>query len=360
MLSDRLRQTFLLLLRQGLWRRAEDATSLFPLTDGEWTDICLTARKQTVQGIIYDGITMLPAECQPQKELMAQWAAELNMIERVNMQHRMVLEGLKGCYARQPEVKFVLLKGLGMADFYPSPLHRVAGDIDLWFGNEELTEQANQRMESLGLQVKRGGNGESACVVNGVLIEHHSHLIDLHNPFLQRKLRAWEQETFSGSGDTPAPVANHLLLSTHILKHFINEGIGMRQLCDVAMATVALAGKTDAAALRLKSEEWHILRWNQLLYALLVKYFGLPAEYLPVKTNANPDKLMNEVWASGNFGQGDERYGDRPAGKWANKRYTVRRIAHKINLSLGYAANETFWWIGGLCTVRLKELFLKR
>ena len=29
------------------------------------------------------------------------------------------------------------------------------------------------------------------------------------------------------------------------------------------------------------------------------------------------------IWESGNFGHGDERYGERPSGKWANKRLHV-------------------------------------
>ena len=83
-------------------------------------------------------------------------------------------------------------------------------------------------------------------------------------------------------------------------------------------------------------------------------------DLLPFSTSLCPDKLMQEIWESGNFGHGDERYGERPTGKWANKRYTLKRIFHKMHLSLGYAFDETFWWLAGLALLRFKEMIKKK
>lgn len=362
MVSDRLRQVFMTLLRQGLWGRVEaESSRFFPLTEEDWIRIHHISCKQTVQGVIVDGINQLPPYYLPPHHLLARWTMETQMLGKVNMQHTAVLEVLRHLHGQQPPQVFRLLKGLSVSRFYRNPAHRVAGDIDLWFGNESLTEHANQKAERLGYQVKRGRNGEASCVVSGVLVEHHSRLIELHNPFLQGLLRQWEQDVFHSTGDIYLPpVAHHLLLSTHILKHLVNEGVGLRQLCDAAVSLVALSRQTDGEELERISRRWHIYRWNRVLYALLVKHLGMPCQYLPFPTKANPDGLMDEVWESGNFGQGDERYGERPQGKWANKQYTLKRIIHKLNLSLGYAADETFWWLSGLCAVRIKELFIRK
>ena len=51
----------MLLLRQGLWNRQEDCSACFPLNEQEWEEIHSLARKQTVQGIVYDGVCLLPA-----------------------------------------------------------------------------------------------------------------------------------------------------------------------------------------------------------------------------------------------------------------------------------------------------------
>ena len=106
---------------------------------------------------------------QPQKVLLG-WMVEVDTLERVNRQHRETLKGLQQIYTQPPSIPFLLLKGIGIADFYPHPEHRIAGDIDLWFGNEAQTEEANQRMEKLGLPVKRGANGEASCLINLSLI----------------------------------------------------------------------------------------------------------------------------------------------------------------------------------------------
>lgn len=360
MISAPLQKAFMLLLRQGLWDRQEDCSALFPLDEKEWNEIHSMARKQTVQGIIYDGIRLLPTEAVPPRKVLLGWMVEVDTLERVNRQHRETIKALQQIYVQSPSIPFLLLKGIGTADFYPHPEHRIAGDIDLWFGNKTQTEQANQRMEKLGLPVKRGTNGEASCLINRVLIEHHSRLIELHNPFLQKEIRQWEAVVFTNSQGKLPSEANHLLLSTHILKHLINEGIGLRQLCDIAMAFNALHSVTNKNELECICRKWHIHRWNRLLYALLIKYLGVPADLLPFSTSLCPDKLMQEIWESGNFGHGDERYGERPTGKWANKRYTLKRIFHKMHLSLGYAFDETFWWLAGLALLRFKEMIKKK
>ena len=311
MISAPLQKAFMLLLRQGLWDRQEDCSALFPLDEKEWNEIHSMARKQTVQGIIYDGIRLLPTEAVPPRKVLLGWMVEVDTLERVNRQHRETIKAL-------------------------------------------------QRMEKLGLPVKRGTNGEASCLINRVLIEHHSRLIELHNPFLQKEIRQWEAGVFTNSQGKLPSEANHLLLSTHILKHLINEGIGLRQLCDIAMAFNALHSVTNKNELECICRKWHIHRWNRLLYALLIKYLGVPADLLPFSTSLCPDKLMQEIWESGNFGHGDERYGERPTGKWANKRYTLKRIFHKMHLSLGYAFDETFWWLAGLALLRFKEMIKKK
>ena len=170
MISAPLQKAFMLLLRQGLWDRQEDCSALFPLDEKEWNEIHSMARKQTVQGIIYDGIRLLPTEAVPPRKVLLGWMVEVDTLERVNRQHRETIKALQQIYVQSPSIPFLLLKGIGTADFYPHPEHRIAGDIDLWFGNKTQTEQANQRMEKLGLPVKRGTNGEASCLINRVLI----------------------------------------------------------------------------------------------------------------------------------------------------------------------------------------------
>ena len=81
MISAPLQKAFMLLLRQGLWDRQEDCSALFPLDEKEWNEIHSMARKQTVQGIIYDGIRLLPTEAVPPRKVLLGWMVEVDTLE---------------------------------------------------------------------------------------------------------------------------------------------------------------------------------------------------------------------------------------------------------------------------------------
>lgn len=116
MISAPLQKAFMLLLRQGLWDRQEDCSALFPLDEKEWNEIHSMARKQTVQGIIYDGIRLLPDEAVPPRKVLLGWMVEVDTLERVNRQHGETLKGLQQIYAQPPSItatqEFVVPKSI--------------------------------------------------------------------------------------------------------------------------------------------------------------------------------------------------------------------------------------------------------
>lgn len=364
----KLRDAFLLLLRQGLWGEKESFDAYFPLTLTEWETIYGWSRKHAIHGLVYDGMLLLPTECYPPKSVLIPWMAHVDQWERVTQKQMHVVCALKQLFDQEPKIPFELIKGHSIGQYFPNPLHRFSSDIDLYFGSPEQQELANKRLESVGISVLRG-KGDSCYSIHQVGIEHHAELIELHNPILLRKIRQWEKDIFMKgksenkfsfhgvSIDVPIPIANHILLSTHILKHLLNEGIGLRQLCDVAIILKALHNETDQKEIEKRCHQLGIYRWMQVLYALLVKYLGLPKEYLPFPSNENPDTLLEEIWESGDFGIYDERKEKRPEGKWSKKWFTCKQMSRKAKLFCRYAPSETFWWPVTLTAARLKELF---
>lgn len=90
----------------------------------------------------------------------------------------------------------------------------------------------------------------------------------------------------------------------------MNEGIGLRQICDWACMLHAqrdLPGKEEIALL-LKS--FGLEKAARVFGALAVRYLGLSIEVLPIvyqqKDIQTADWLLNDVWQGGNFGQYDE------------------------------------------------------
>ena len=201
------------------------------------------------------------------------------------------------------------------------------------------------------------------------MIELHPELIELHSPLIRKSLREWEKNVFCTVApeirpvyrdipvSVPTPEAHHLLVSTHILKHLLNEGIGLRQLCDAAILLKGLAQKTDRTELERLCRRFGIWKWSCLLYSFLAEHLGLDESCLPFHKHYNTESLMTEIWESGNFGFYDERKGERPEGKWKNKLYTTRQIIRKAQLFFTCAPAETFWWPTLLTVRRIKEVF---
>lgn len=369
--DSRIKEAFFLLVRQGLWEKAENfSEKLFPLSDEEWHSVYIHSRRQSVQGVVYDGVMLLPDRFLPSKQLLLKWISDVDQWERINRLHIQMLCSLVKFFSSEPQIHFEIIKGLAISCYYPKPLHRICGDIDVYCGNPEAVKTAASKLEKAGVYVKYGGNDDASFMINHVITELHPELIELHNPFIINELRAWEKKVFQKASSSlkpvyndieipvPIPEAHHILVSTHILKHLLAEGVGLRQLCDAAILLRGLHKETDKTELERLCRKFGIYKWSCLLYSFLSEHLGLPEEYLPFIKHYPTEDLFTEVWESGNMGFYDARKGERPQGKWKNKIYTVKQIIRKGKLFLKYAPAETFWWPVLLTIRRIKEIFV--
>lgn len=63
----KVQKALLVLLRAGLWESKIEDLSCFPLSAGEWKNLYLLSRQQTVTGIVFQGIQYLPEHFYRQK-----------------------------------------------------------------------------------------------------------------------------------------------------------------------------------------------------------------------------------------------------------------------------------------------------
>ncbi len=354
--NKRLEHCFLQLLRAGLWKR-ETLTDGFPLTNNEWEAVFQIALKQAVLGIIYDGLSSLPSPLLPPEEEMSKWTQYIQQLERHYLSHYRMLNYLLVRYEVEGGLHPVLMKGLGLSSYYPDIRHRACGDIDLFFVGDEKAEQANRMAEQWGLEVERGLHGESNFTIKSVLVEIHAQLLHQRSPFIKKKTKrqlhialengdAFCQRDIEGVPVSVLhPLYNNLLLTTHSLKHVLNEGIGMRQLCDVAMFLKAEHELIEPSAFRQLLRDWGVEQWGNLTYAFCVRVLGMPSSLLPYPIDINgydTDLLLEEVWRTGNFGEMDCINPDRPDNKIAGKLFTGRRLFSKSWRFFRYAPGETF------------------
>lgn len=358
----KVQKALLVLLRAGLWESRIEDLSCFPMSAGEWKNLYLLSRQQTVTGIVFQGIQHLPEHFLPAEELLVRWMAETDAIERKNMQMNKVLDLLVQWFT-ESGVQPVLQKGQGIASLYENPLLRECGDIDFYFDSRQMFEKAFSLIRQCGLRGKVQADQSVTYAWKGVEVEHHTCLLDLHNPFLQRYAKELEQQygynhmSLEGGQDVriPSPVLNLLLQSLHILKHALGWGIGLRQLCDMARSCYKLHDEVESEEMKKITLKLGMDRWQQLLHAFLVEHLGLPVAYLPYQEVASDSSpLFDIIWRGGNFGlyvPGHQRKSQSLlAGKWQ----TACAFQRNIRFAFRYAPKEGFWVFSSLLKGQLK------
>lgn len=352
------------LLRAGLWDCSDWEEDLFPLDETEWEDLYRIACKQTVQGVVFEGIGKLPEVWCPPRKVLAKWLLTIERLaqEATRMEKR-ILE--QACWWKQKGLTAILLKGQGIATMYLKPERRVSGDIDWYFPYPQEWMLACRMAEGKGCAIETDSDGDIHYTWIDTLVEHHRHWENLSSPFQKSYLK--ELEKSEGYVDWEgtkvlAPISNLLQLNTHILKHALVLGIGLRQLCDLAMAYRYYAGCYDTEKLRLQLKRLGLLKWTSLLHTVLVEVIGLPLQYLPypLERQSDTDTLVRQIWKDGNLGMHrDMQQAYQKKGTWERIRYIVGGGPEKISLFWKYTPAELFWRPLELLRHRAMKLFPK-
>lgn len=336
------------LLRAGLWEREADDLSPFPLSSEEWAGLFRTAERQTVAALVCRGLSYLPHHLLPPQPVLVRQVALTDAVERKNRRMNEALSVICRLCHRHG-LHPVLQKGQGVAQFYEDPLLRECGDIDLYFPDASESRMAARLLPTHPEQVYTAPDKAVTYRHGEILVEQHPVLFDLGNPFLRKYLRKLEAEegfdeiTVPVAVAVPSPLLNLLLLDTHILKHALGWGIGLRQLCDMARACHRLHDGVDAGKWEAACRKAGIRRWNRLLFAFLTEYLGLPADCLPGRGSrgrtARP--LLDIVLEGGNFGLYRRNAGGLP--RWKRKWHTACSFLRNALFALRHAPKEACW-----------------
>lgn len=211
-------------------------------------------------------------------------------------------------------ISTILLKGQAIAALYPEPDTRQCGDIDLFVSN---AADIGKTTETVGTaDFARHADGSTSFNLDGVPIEIHPRLLDIHSHKSLRRLSAFPSlNTFSESRlaggfsvTIPSPEATLLMLSAHIFKHAAGRGIGLRQLCDMAVASRHYAPIIRSGEMDAIFRAAGLSRWNRMLYSFLSLRLGLEAEYVPLSGDFIPSaklasRLEKIILGGGNFGR---------------------------------------------------------
>ena len=303
------------LLRISLWNEGE--LSGLP-TEEEWNEMLETAKKQTLVGLLFCGIDILPQEQRPPKKLLLQWIGLTQITEQRNEALNRYLAKLVR-KLRKENITVVLVKGQGVAQCYESPLRRESGDIDFLvdednyrLGKELLTKHA-QKVHEENTFDKHFSVDMKGCIVElhgsmrSMLPKRADNMIDevQEDTLKNGKTRIWLNNEVEIA--LPSPDNDVIFVFTHILKHFFHYGIGLRQVCDWCRLLWTYKESIDKELLEERLNKMGLMSEWKAFGALAVDKLGMPADAMPFYSSEKSwkrkaDRILSFIIKTGNFG----------------------------------------------------------
>lgn len=302
-------------MRLALGTVQADSQSLSILRQVDWQAVLAEAKRQSVTGLLYMAVSRLPEDFSLPEEVLFRLVSRSRQIEmrgNAMAQASTALQAQLEAAGLHP----VLMKGAQVAAFYSEPAFREYGDIDLYLPPEEM----------LPMAWEAAPDGSAHFVYQGIDVDVHRHYFDLHRKSILPSV--------------PSPEATLLMLSAHTLKHAVGAGIGLRQLCDLAAAYLALDGQYSPDSLRYFYKEHRLVRWNKLVNSFLQTELGVP-DRLYGGMQPSSGFLLKMLEEGGNFGHhAASRSKALEQSSLRRKADTAWRFLKRLPFSLHYAPGE--------------------
>ena len=315
---------FFALLRAGLWEQDVQHSEYGNI---DFNTVYQIAAGQSVVGLVAAGIERVADEKAP-KDVVLNVVGDTLQLEQKNGAMNAFV-GMLTKRLQEKSVDFVLVKGQGVAQCYERPLWRACGDVDLLL-DEKNYHKAKDCLCGYATTIDREEQGRLhlAMTINDWTVELHGTLrgnmlgridkgIDRiqDDVFSDKKFRIWRND------DTevllPAPTEDSLFIFTHILHHFTQGGIGLRQVCDWCRLLWKYKGEIDNSYLEKRLGEMQLMSEWKVFGTMTVEYLGMPEEAMPFyspdsRWNKKAERLMSFILKTGNMGANrDLSYYDR-------------------------------------------------
>ena len=317
-------QPFFALLRLAMTGEQFDAVP----TAEEWSEFYQMAGIQSVTGVCFTAFPRLTKAQQPPVELMVRWMGEAEDIRRMNELQNQEAARLTRLFTEAGR-RSAILKGQANARLYPDRLSRQVGDIDIWVEGGKKGVVA--LLMELGLVTELGSTSVEGKPTASY---HHVHLrptkghivVEVHfrpssgnfNPFTNRRLQRWLEQEIASSyqpvdeGFNVPSVRFALMMQlSHIQRHFLVVGIGLRQICDYYWL---LKNSTDEDRREVAS---HLSSFGLRYTASALMWVFHEVLHLDEDLMLCPpdsyrgEWMLREIMAGGNFGHhaGREKHG---------------------------------------------------
>lgn len=221
---------FFELLQIALGNR--DKLSRVP-TRKEWTSLYQESEKQSILGIMFDGLERLPDEQRPPQDILLQWIGFVQMIEQNTIAMAKASVEAVG-YFQEKGFACTLLKGAAVGRYYPNPNKRQSGDIDVWLdGGRERIYDFARKFDKDGLLYGVNYQHIHFHLFEDIHLEVHIWPAYLYNPLYNRRFHQFCAIHHPVMGQSmPGLAFDRVFILMHCYEHMLSTGVGFRQIMD--------------------------------------------------------------------------------------------------------------------------------
>lgn len=310
--------TYCSLLRKALGFSTSDMLTGSTLNAEDIDSLIRLAQIQGTAPLVYDQLLKADSPLSDEAQMQLKQACMQNMIgfEQLLSLLKLTWNGLVS-----GGVQPVVLKGFGLASLYPIPYLRSWGDLDIYVGPEQYHQAAailrqvfpHAEHPSQELETVKHYNFD---MPEGV-VEMHRTAIVLPHPCDNKYCWKLEHQAMNPANvqwveiedmrfAIPEAKFNLLFTFLHAWEHFVESGVGMKQLCDLALlAHHTYNQQSISSYMRKHLRRLRLYEPWQLIGYVCVTALGLPKSEWPLyeeggaRLQARRERFLTQVMNNG-------------------------------------------------------------
>lgn len=232
----------------------------------------------------------------------------------------------------------VLMKGAGLAAYYPSPEQRPWGDIDLYVGKEQYHPACAVMRDTFPGALKFDEELDHYkhynLIADGVSIEIHRVTVGHQHPVDEMRYEKMEHFGVQNACSLEVgglrlkvfePTFNALFVFLHSWEHMLTKGAILRQLVDLSFLLQHTHDAIDSKRLQQWLDELHLMDVWQLYMYILVHTLELPQTFAFFYTDAvaaRAQRLLQDLLAGAMMEP--EHVSSAPTNRIARKMHTMQ------------------------------------
>lgn len=284
------------------------------------------AKSQQVSGILYWQCRHLLDPTLPAvRSLVQQNAMELYY----HANRTQILADIDRSF-RRSGIPYIIVKGVEIAALYPVPALRSMGDADIVVHPEDM-KQADAALRELGFRLEYG------YWKNGFEVELHDCLMEYEGDNAPAYYAYFNDFWQYVEGGKLRWEFHFLYLVSHLRKHIMSAGVGLRQFMDLAIVADYMRESADWGWIEQELQKVNLLDFARTCLAFCRRWFGLDS---PIAPAAISDEFFlqatRKIFLDGVFGHDNE---DNKVTKLAKTAYHNRGngVLSKLKFVIGYA-----------------------